>query len=420
MSMPQATKAGAVAMAVPQRTFLPVGVVLLLALAVFINYVDRGNLATAAPLVQDELHLTNAQVGLLLSAFFWSYAPAQLLSGWLAHRFDVRYTLAAGLAVWSLATMLTGLTVGFAVLVALRLVLGLGESTFYPCNARLLAERAPEEQRGAANGLVAAGQALGPTLGTLAGGMLMARYGWRAVFVFLGILSLLWLFPWLRVTRTALPPSAHVAADSRPVGYLRILQRSEAWGTGIGCFLTFYGYYFVLTWLPLYLVKARGLSLVQMAQVGSLVYCMHALSCPTVGWISDRLIERGASTNRVRKTAMVIGSIGVAVTLLACAHASLATCIVLLLIVGFFFGFLQPQIFAAAQTLGGARAAGKWMALQNMLGNFAGILSPPVTGIVVDRTGSYDLAFALAAASAVAASLVWAYGVRRIEPVEWA
>jgi MFS family permease len=349
-------------MAPSTRGFLPFGIILLLVLAVFINYVDRGNLATAAPLIQNELHLTNAQIGLLLSAFFWSYAPAQLLSGWAAHRFDVRYTLAAGLTLWSVATMLTGLTSGFVLLFAFRLVLGLGESTLYPCNARLLAERAPEEQRGTANGLVAAGQALGPALGTLGGGLLMARFGWRAVFVVLGVLSL---------------------------------------------------------WLPLYLVKARGFSMVEMSQVGSLVYAMHALSCSLIGWVSDRWIERGVPSNRVRKTLLVVGSLGVAATLLACARAPLGTAVVLLLISGFFFGFLQPQIFAAAQTLGGRRAAGKWMALQNMLGNFAGVLSPLVTGLVVDRTGSYDLAFALASASAVAAAFVWAYGVRRIEPVEW-
>jgi MFS family permease len=398
---------------------LPFGIVLLLVLAVFINYVDRGNLATAAPLIQNELHLTNAQIGLLLSAFFWSYAPAQLLSGWAAHRFDVRYTLAIGLTVWSVATVLTGLMSGFVLLFALRLVLGLGESTFYPCNARLLAERAPEEQRGAANGLVAAGQALGPALGTLGGGLLMARFGWRAVFVVLGVLSLLWLIPWFRATRTVLSAPAEAAKDDSPITYLHVLRRSEAWGTGIGCFLSFYGYYFVLTWLPLYLVKARGFSMVEMSQVGSLVYGMHALSCSLIGWVSDRWIERGVPTNRVRKTILVVGSLGVAGTLLACAHAPLGASVVLLLISGFFFGFLQPQIFAAAQTLGGRRAAGKWMALQNMLGNFAGVLSPLVTGLVVDRTGSYDLAFALASASAVAAALVWAYGVRRIAPVEW-
>lgn len=398
---------------------LPFGIVLLLALAIFINYVDRGNLSTAAPLAQDELHLTNAQLGLLLSGFFWSYAPAQLLSGWLAHRFDVRYVLAAGLAVWSLASVLTGLATSFVLLFAWRLLLGVAESTFYPCNARVLATRAREEQRGAANGVVAAGQALGPMLGTLVGGVLMARFGWRPIFVVFGLISLLWLVPWLRATRTVLAPRVHTAATAIPISYLRILRQPEAWGTGAGSFLTFYGYYFVITWLPTYLVKARGFSLVQMAQISALVYGMHALSCSFIGWFSDRQIERGGDANRVRKTSMIIGSLGVAAMLLACAHASRDACVALLLSVGFFFGFLQPQIFAAAQTLGGSRAAGKWMALQNMLGNFAGVLAPLLTGIVVERTTSFDWAFGLASLSAVAAALVWAYGVRRIAPVEW-
>jgi MFS family permease len=401
------------------RGFLPFGIVLLLALAVFINYVDRGNLATAAPLVQDELHLTNAQIGLLLSAFFWSYAPAQLLSGWLAHRFDVRYVLAGGLIVWSIATLASGLTSSFALLCALRLLLGLGESSFYPCNARLLAERTPEEQRGAANGVVSAGQALGPAFGTLAGGVLMARFGWRPVFVVLGLLSLLWLAPWLRATRNALTPRAPAVPRPTPIAYMRILRRPEVWGTGAGCFLSYYGHYFVLTWLPLYLVNARGFSVVQMAQIGALVYCIHAASCSTIGWLSDRWIKHGASTNRVRKSIVIIGSLGIAITLLGCAHAPRAGCVVLLLTAGFFFGFLQPQIFAAAQTLGGSRAAGKWMAFQNMLGNFAGVVSPLITGVVVDSTGSYGWAFAIASSTAVAAALMWGYGVRRIEPVEW-
>jgi MFS family permease len=401
------------------RGFLPFRIVLLLALAVFINYVDRGNLATAAPLVQDELHLTNAQIGLLLSAFFWSYAPAQLLSGWFAHRFDVRYVLAGGLIVWSIATLATGLTSSYALLFALRLLLGLGESSFFPCNARLLAERTPEEQRGAANGVVSAGQALGPTLGTLAGGMLMARFGWRPVFIALGLLSLLWLAPWLRATRNTQTSRVHAETARTPITYTRILRRPEVWAAGAGSFLSYYGHYFVLTWLPLYLVKARGFSLEQMAQIGALVYCMHAASCAMIGWLSDRWVARGADTNRVRKSIVIVGSLAIATTLLGCAYAPPAGCVVLLLTTGFFFGFIQPQIFAAAQTLGGSRAAGKWMALQNMLGNFAGVLAPLITGVVIDRTGSYNWAFSLASFTAVAAAMMWGYGVRRIEPVEW-
>jgi len=158
---------------------LPIKVVLLLAAAVFINYVDRGNLATASPLLKDELGLSHSQIGVLLSAFFWSYAPLQPVTGWLAQRFEVRYVLPAGLALWATATALTGLATSFAMLLALRILLGIGESVTYPCNSALLAQRAPVHARGQANGLIAAGQALGPVFGTLAGGLIMATLGWR-------------------------------------------------------------------------------------------------------------------------------------------------------------------------------------------------------------------------------------------------
>src|SRR5471032_3266773 len=131
--------------------------VLLLAVALFINYVDRGNLATAAPLLKNELGLSNTQIGMLLSAFFWTYAPLQLLAGWMTERLDVHKVLPAGLALWSVATLLTGMAGSFLVLIALRLLLGMGESVVYPCHSKLLGLRAKEHQRGTANGATLAG-----------------------------------------------------------------------------------------------------------------------------------------------------------------------------------------------------------------------------------------------------------------------
>jgi MFS family permease len=155
-------------------------VVPLLATAAFINYVDRGNLATAAPLIKDQLHLSSTEVGLLLSAFFWSYVPGQLLSGWLAERINAYRTLAIGLALWSLATAASGLATGFVTLMALRVFLGLGESATYPCIAKLFAQHLPAGKLGAANGSIGVGMALGPALGTFFGGLMMAKIGWLA------------------------------------------------------------------------------------------------------------------------------------------------------------------------------------------------------------------------------------------------
>jgi MFS family permease len=392
-------------------------VVLLLAIAVFINYVDRGNLATAGPLLKDELGLSNSQMGVLLSAFFWSYAPLQPVAGWLAQRFDVRYVLAAGLVIWAIATMLVGLSTSFAMLLCLRLLLGVGESVTYPSNAKLLAQRAPEHHRGRANGVIACCQGLGPTFGTLVGGLVMARYGWRAAFIAFGLVSLLWLLPWLIVTRggTATAGGQHGA----PLPYPELLKKRALWGSSLGQFCSTYSFYFVLTWLPLILVKAYGYSVAVMAQIGAGVYAVYAVSSALMGWVSDRWIMAGASANRVRKTLLVAGLIGVAIMMMVCASAVSTDAVILLAATAALHGTQTPNIFAIAQTLGGPRAAGQWMGVQNLVGNLAGVLAPMLTGFVVDRTGEFYWAFAIAAGVALLGSLAFGVLIPRIEPVKW-
>ena len=223
-----ATRSGGIGGGVSTR------VVALLTLAAFINYVDRGNLATAGPLIRDQLGLSNTQLGLLLSAFFWSYAPGQLPAGWLAERVNARLVLACGLAVWGVATALTGLATGFIMLLVLRVTLGIGESVMYPASFKILACEALSGQLGRANGWMAAGQLSGPAFGTLAGGLLMAWLGWRVVFFVFGCASLLWLWPWLRTPRAAAPQRPTGPKDSPSA--LMILRRRELWGSCLGYF----------------------------------------------------------------------------------------------------------------------------------------------------------------------------------------
>jgi MFS family permease len=200
-------------------------VVALLTLAAFINYVDRGNLATAGPLIRDQFGLSNTQLGLLLSAFFWTYAPGQLPAGWVAERLDARLVLAVGLAVWGVATALTGIANGFMMLLVLRVMLGLGESVMYPASFKILTREVLEGQRSRANGFLAAGQISGPAFGTLTCGLLIAWFGWRIVFVVLGCVSLLWLWPWLRTPRSGVQRRLRGEPNGPPM--LRILRCRE-------------------------------------------------------------------------------------------------------------------------------------------------------------------------------------------------
>jgi len=393
-------------------------VVPLLAVAIFINYVDRGNLATAAPLIKDQLQLSSTQIGLLLSAFFWSYVPAQILAGWLAERINPYRTLALGLALWSIATAASGITSGFNTLIALRILLGLGESAAFPCSSKLLAHHLALDRLGGANGLLAAGQALGPAFGTFVGGMLIARIGWRSVFVLFGIVSLLWLVPWFASTRHA---SAHGDLQPRDLGpsFASILRHTEIWGASLGQFCAAYAFYFVISWLPLYLVKSRGLSVGQMAEIGGLIYLVYAASSYSVGWLSDQWIRIGASVNRARKTIMISGHVIIAASLIAAAIGDLTVAVISLFCVGVAFGFTSPNFFVIGQTLAGPRAAGKWVGIQNCVGNLAGIIAPIITGLVVDRTGQYYWAFIIAAAVAMIGIIGWGLMIKQVAPLDW-
>jgi MFS family permease len=397
---------------------LGTGIVLLLALAVFINYVDRGNLATAAPLMKDELGLTAGQIGLLLSAFFWTYTPGQVVAGWLAEKINPYRALALGLAVWSVATALTGFAAGFAMLIALRLLLGLGESVAFPCSSKLLAQHLPPHRLGLANGLIALGLSLGPAFGTFTGGMLMAQVGWRQVFILFGLVSLLWLWPWLVATRHLSAADDAPKVDTAP-SFRAILARREAWGAGLGHFCINYGFYFVISWMPLYLVKSRGFSVSQMAELGGLIYLVYAASALSVGWLSDRWMAAGGSATLVRKTIICSGNVLTALAMLGCMIGSAPVAIASLFVAGVSFGFGSPNIFAIGQTLAGARAAGKWVGFQNCVGNLAGIVAPIITGFVIDRTGEFTWAFAVAGVVSLTGVVGWGLIIPRIAVIDW-
>ena len=391
----------------------------LLVISIFINYIDRSNLSIAAPIIQGELGLSPVQVGSLFSAFFWTYALVQLfgIAGWLADRFPAGLVLAAGYLLWSGATVVTGLVSGFTALFLARLVLGAGESVAYPCYSRILAADLPEHRRGLANALIDAGSKLGPALGSYIGAMLVTSIGWRAFFIGLGAGSLVWLLPWFRW----MPRSHAVTARARSVGpsVWQIAQRRSAWGTFLGHFCGNYFWFFLLTWLPTYLVKERGLSMTRMGQISTLAYLAIATATICAGWLSDRWIAAGASPTRVRKTVIVTGLTLATSIMPVAVIADMRASITLLFVSCMSFGVYVSNHWATTQTLSGPLAAGRWTSLQNGIGNLSGIAASWLTGFVVQETGSFHLAFVVAGAVALTGAMMWGLVVGRVEPVRW-
>jgi MFS family permease len=364
------------------------------------------------------MHLTNTQFGLLVSAFFWTYTPAQLLIGWIAQRFNTYSVMAIGLALWAIATIGIGLTSSFSILLAMRILLGIGESVAFPCSSKLIAEHVPPNQLGKANSSVSLGLSVGPAFGVFVGGIVMARFGWRQSFIGFGLISLLWLVPWLFHVQK--PKAAEGAAAHGGPSYKVLVQMRPVWGTSIGHFSGVYASYFVLSWMPLYLVKAHGFTLVEMAKIGGVVYLISAASALIAGMIVDRLITNSASPTRVMKTAQVGSMIGVAASMLICAVSGPTIAVGALCAWGVFYGVACNGAFAIGQTLAGPKAAGKWIGFQNFIANIAGIVGPIITGFIVDRTGQYLWAFVFTAAIALIGTIGWGVIVKRVEPVDWA
>ena len=392
-------------------------VLLLLFLSVFINYIDRSNLSIAAPLLKDELGISASQLGLLLSAFFWTYSSCQIFSGWLVDRFDVKWVFAAGFFLWSAATAVTGLVHSLLLLMVVRVVLGVGESVAYPGYSKILAVHCPEGRRGFANSIIASGLALGPAFGLLFGGTLVAHYGWRPFFIGLGSVSLLWLAPWLK-WMPAVEKSAALDHASSP-GMREIVRQRSAWGTWIALFCANYFLYFMVTWLPFYLVRERHFSMTGMAKIGGGFFLTAALSASLCGWLSDYWIRSGSTPTLVRKTFMVSGAVGAGIFLLACVVAPRGWSIAFLMLTGLSFGLSSSNFWVITQRLAGPRAVGRWCGLQLFVGNSSGVVTPAVAGFLLDRTGNFFWPFLIVSIVLWIGALSWIFIVGPIEPIDW-
>jgi MFS transporter, ACS family, D-galactonate transporter len=392
-------------------------VVTLLFLSAVINYIDRGSLSIAAPALTLEFGLSPSQLGLLLSAFFWSYACCQSVAGWLVDRFSVAWVFGIGYLIWSAATLFSGFAQTITALLALRLFVGIGESVAFPAYSRIIVAAFPTEKRGLPNSLVDAGTKLGPAMGSLIGGFLLEDFGWRVLFVVLGAGSLLWFIPW-----TIWAPRPAVSERDNDRGgprMLDILRKREAWGTFIGAFSYTYAYFFLLTWLPTYLVQERQLSLATMGVLGAVPFLVSAVAAVLCGWASDAWIRAGGTPTRVRKTFVVTGLLLSMTTLPSAVVPTLTASMLLLNLSYVAFGMYASNHWAITQTLAGVQAAGKWSGIQNTIGALAGVAAPIITGWIVETTGGFFWAFAAAAALAVAGACSYLFVVGPVAPVSW-
>ncbi len=385
-------------------------------LVIVLNYVDRGAVSIAAPLIKDEMGLSATGYGVVVSAFFWTYVPVLVLAGWLADRVSVWTLMAGGVAIWAMATLFMGFAGGLTTLIVLRLMMGVGEGVAFPCASKLMA-RAPEHRRGSANIALSGGLAVGPLVGTLLGAAIMARYGWRPMFMVFGVMTLIWLVPWLARRGEVDAPLHNDAAMA--VAYPRLLRTRSLWAMCAYHFSGTYALYFIIAWLPLYLVKVRGYNIADMALLSAFFYLGQAVGAAFSGGLTDWLIHGGRSSSSVRRGVGLAASAVSAVGILGMAHSETTLALMAWVVpTSLCFGTVTGTLFVAGQTLAGPASAGRWVGVQSGVGNLAGVIGPVVTGMIVDSAG-YVPAFVLTAVIAMVGAVVFAVGAPKLAEVAW-
>jgi MFS family permease len=340
----------------------------------------------------------------------------QLFAGWLCDRFSVYKLMAGGILLWAVSTLLMGFAGGFASLLVLRIMLGVGESISFPGSSKIIARHVPPERRGMANAFVAAGIAIGPAIGTLAGGLILGLAGWRPIFFVFGIVTLIWLLPWQREVSAIEDPEITEPALGVPVR--AILGRWSLWSMSIVHALGNYCFYFLLAWLPLLLTGSRGFSIGQMTALATLGYTVQGACALGYGHFSDWWTRSGRSEAVCRRWMMVASQTLAAGAILGLVFAHSAVAIAILLcLAGAASASLSLNLYAVAQIFAGPHASGTWVGVQNAIGNVSGIIGPPITGIVIHRLG-WDSALVLTAAIAAIGALWWAVGVPAIRQID--
>jgi MFS transporter, ACS family, D-galactonate transporter len=368
-------------------------IVSLLFAASLINYLDRASMSLALPRISGDLHLDATKKGVLLSSFFWSYTALQIPMGLCVDRFPLRWFYAGMFALWSLACGMTGLASSLAAFLMLRLLLGVGESIYYPGGTKVVALLFDPSDRGLPSGLFNSGTRAGIVVGGMALPWLIVSFGWRTMFRVLGFGSLIWLMPWLATFPASLRPERGAERDSR----FRLPPYSRhLLGICLGFFCFDYFLYLLLTWLPDYLVQARHLTIMRAGVYSALPFITFTAGEASGGWIGDRLVQRGCDATRTRKS-IITAAFLCGLLLIPAVLVENATVAIALIVGACCAGLAMGNLIAMVQNCAPPGEIAAWAGLQNFAGNCGGILAPLITGILLARTGSYMPGFVIAA-----------------------
>ena len=395
-------------------------VVALFFLATVLCYVDRVSISVAIIPLSHDRGYDGAAQGIILSAFFWGYLLPQLLGGWMSDRFGGRRVLAAGVAVWSIATLLMPpASIAFSLLIAMRVLLGLGEGVNFPAIHSITARWVPAEERARVIALNFSGIHLGTVTAFLLSPMIIVAWGWPALFYIAGTIGVVWVVLWMwrtaetpetdpDITRDELatilagrPDASHATA----IPWGPILREPAVWAIAIAHLCNNFGFYILLLWLPTYLDKTFHLTLPRVGLFSLIPWISTFIFSNVAGWLADRMFRAGVRVVTVRKTLQTVSFVGGALPLLLLPSVSTPVHAIALVTMSVACNGFGTGGFAANHLDIAPRYAGILMGISNTMATIPGIIGVAAAGFVLRSTGSFSAVFYVIAAVYVVGAL---------------
>ena len=408
-------------------------------IATAINYLDRANLSIAAPIVKKDLHISDVQMGLIFSAFSWTYAALQIPGGWVLERVGARLTFGVALFFWSIVTGCISLARGFGSLLGLRLALGVAETPAFPANNTLVSRWFPTRERGLATGSYTAGEYVGLAIAAPLLAWMATQYGWHSVFYLTGGLGLAFAFVWIGWIRNS--PQSDKRVSSAELEHIergggavatapaegrshakfsdipRLLAKKRMLGALIGQFANTSTLFFFLTWFPDYLVEQKHFTLLKAGIMAIIPYLCALIGTMAGGAGSDWMLRRGVATSIARKAPIITGLI-LSMVIIFDNYVSAPAVVILFFSIAF---FAQGMASATAWTLLSDIAPANQIALTGGLFNFfanaGGAASPFVISLILGATGSFAYGLVYIAALAGIGALAYIFLVDRVERI---
>ncbi|WP_285426099.1 MULTISPECIES: MFS transporter [unclassified Pseudomonas] len=429
-------EAGTLAVTPTRKRFF---IMVLLFITVVINYLDRSNLSIAAPALTSELGIDPVHVGLVFSAFGWTYAAMQLPGGWLVDRVPPRILYTVALALWSVATIFLGFVGSFIGLFVLRLAVGALEAPAYPINSRVVTAWFPEKERATAVGFYTSGQFVGLAFLTPVLAWLQTRYGWHMVFVATGGVGVVWAAIWYMVYREPrdfkgvnqgeidlIKEGGGLVDIQNDAGNVKrgfswmdlgiVLSKRKLWGIYLGQFCLNSTLWFFLTWFPTYLVKYRGMDFIKSGLLASLPFLAAFVGVLCSGFFSDWLIRRGHTVGFARKLPIIAGLL-ISTSIIGANYVDSTPLVIAFLALAFFGNGLASITWSLVSTLAPARLLGLTGGTFNLIGNLAAIATPIVIGFLASGE-SFAPAITYIAVLALLGALSYILLVGKVERIE--